>query len=250
MYSDKTLTCADCGQEFVFTASEQDFYAQRGFTEPRRCASCRASRKAARNSGTGAAPGPAAATAATAPAAGIPPAVATAATAAAAPVVAAAEAAATARTVVGIAIVGRGRCSPRPARTAARKPRSRSARPAASPSIARIASGRCEAAPTSSHPLGAGLPRARRATLEIPTRVVSRPGSNDSRGSVSGLPAVAPGRRWRRCRLRSSLTHPQVRSLRSSPAPCPRRPAATNAVGELSPRLAPAIANFGAEVVQ
>ena len=49
MYSDKTLTCADCGQEFVFTASEQDFYAQRGFTEPRRCASCRASRKAARN---------------------------------------------------------------------------------------------------------------------------------------------------------------------------------------------------------
>ena len=48
MYSDKTLTCADCGQEFVFTASEQDFYAQRGFTEPRRCASCRASRKAAR----------------------------------------------------------------------------------------------------------------------------------------------------------------------------------------------------------
>ena len=52
MYNDKTLTCADCGQQFVFTASEQDFYAQRGFTEPRRCASCRASRKAARgNSG-------------------------------------------------------------------------------------------------------------------------------------------------------------------------------------------------------
>lgn len=49
MYADKNLTCADCSQEFVFTASEQDFYAQRGFTEPRRCASCRASRKAARN---------------------------------------------------------------------------------------------------------------------------------------------------------------------------------------------------------
>ena len=53
MYSDKNLTCADCGQEFVFTASEQDFYAQRGFTEPRRCASCRASRKAARNADSG-----------------------------------------------------------------------------------------------------------------------------------------------------------------------------------------------------
>ena len=50
MYNDKNLPCADCGQEFVFTSSEQDFYAQRGFTEPRRCPSCRASRKAARNS--------------------------------------------------------------------------------------------------------------------------------------------------------------------------------------------------------
>ena len=53
MYNDKNLTCSDCGQEFVFTASEQDFYAQRGFTEPRRCASCRASRKAARNTDGG-----------------------------------------------------------------------------------------------------------------------------------------------------------------------------------------------------
>jgi CxxC-x17-CxxC domain-containing protein len=48
LYSDKTLTCADCGQQFVFTASEQDFYAQRGFTEPRRCPADRAARKAAR----------------------------------------------------------------------------------------------------------------------------------------------------------------------------------------------------------
>jgi CxxC-x17-CxxC domain-containing protein len=53
VYTDKNLTCADCGQEFVFTASEQDFYAQRNFTEPRRCASCRASRKAARNASDG-----------------------------------------------------------------------------------------------------------------------------------------------------------------------------------------------------
>ncbi len=53
MYTDKTLTCADCGQPYVFTASEQDFYAQRGFTEPRRCPSCRASRKAARGTGGG-----------------------------------------------------------------------------------------------------------------------------------------------------------------------------------------------------
>jgi CxxC-x17-CxxC domain-containing protein len=48
LYSDKVMTCADCSQDFVFTASEQEFYATRGFTEPRRCPSCRASRKAAR----------------------------------------------------------------------------------------------------------------------------------------------------------------------------------------------------------
>ena len=48
MYADKVLTCADCGQEFVFSGREQEFYATRGFTEPRRCGSCRASRKASR----------------------------------------------------------------------------------------------------------------------------------------------------------------------------------------------------------
>ena len=53
MYNDKTLTCADCSQQFVFTASEQDFYAQRGFSNPLRCPSCRASRKAARGDSAG-----------------------------------------------------------------------------------------------------------------------------------------------------------------------------------------------------
>ena len=49
--ADKTLTCSDCQQTFEFTASEQQFYSDRGFTEPRRCPSCRASRKAARDNG-------------------------------------------------------------------------------------------------------------------------------------------------------------------------------------------------------
>ncbi len=53
MYADKVLTCADCGQEFVFTGREQEFYATRGFSEPRRCGSCRASRKAARGDSGG-----------------------------------------------------------------------------------------------------------------------------------------------------------------------------------------------------
>jgi len=46
---DRTIACADCGSEFVFTAGEQEFYAQRGFTEsPKRCSTCRARRKAQR----------------------------------------------------------------------------------------------------------------------------------------------------------------------------------------------------------
>ena len=50
---DKTLTCVDCNQEFAFSASEQQFYADRQFSEPRRCPSCRASRKASRGGSSG-----------------------------------------------------------------------------------------------------------------------------------------------------------------------------------------------------
>ena len=47
MYQDKTLICKDCGNEFVFTAGEQEFYAEKGFeNEPARCKDCRVSRKA------------------------------------------------------------------------------------------------------------------------------------------------------------------------------------------------------------
>lgn len=46
MNQDRNLTCRDCGEEFVFTASEQDFFAEKGFTnDPGRCAECRAIRK-------------------------------------------------------------------------------------------------------------------------------------------------------------------------------------------------------------
>ena len=52
MYEDKTLICRDCGAEFVFTAGEQQFYAEKGFqNEPVRCKSCRDARKNARNNG-------------------------------------------------------------------------------------------------------------------------------------------------------------------------------------------------------
>jgi len=49
--SDRTLTCRDCGQAFVFTAGEQAFYSERGYSEPLRCPSCRAARKQQRSSG-------------------------------------------------------------------------------------------------------------------------------------------------------------------------------------------------------
>lgn len=56
MFQDKTLTCRDCGEPFVFTAGEQQFYAERGFqNEPSRCMPCRNNRRAAgpRSGGTG-----------------------------------------------------------------------------------------------------------------------------------------------------------------------------------------------------
>jgi CxxC-x17-CxxC domain-containing protein len=48
-YSDKVLTCRDCGAEFTFTTGEQEFFASRGFAnEPTRCPTCRASRRSQR----------------------------------------------------------------------------------------------------------------------------------------------------------------------------------------------------------
>lgn len=45
-FQDKTLVCKDCGAEFIFTAGEQQFYAEKGFTnEPQRCPGCRKARK-------------------------------------------------------------------------------------------------------------------------------------------------------------------------------------------------------------
>lgn len=46
-FADQTLTCKDCGQPFTWTASEQEFYAQKGFQNaPVRCPNCRQAKKA------------------------------------------------------------------------------------------------------------------------------------------------------------------------------------------------------------
>ncbi len=46
MFEDRTLACADCGEDFVFTASEQEFYREKGYdNDPKRCVKCRQQRK-------------------------------------------------------------------------------------------------------------------------------------------------------------------------------------------------------------
>jgi CxxC-x17-CxxC domain-containing protein len=51
-YVDRTITCVDCGVEFVHSAADQEYYAQKEFTsDPKRCASCRAYRRTNRDAG-------------------------------------------------------------------------------------------------------------------------------------------------------------------------------------------------------
>ena len=53
-YTDQVITCTDCGIDFVFSASEQEFFAEKGFASaPKRCASCRAQRRASGGGGGG-----------------------------------------------------------------------------------------------------------------------------------------------------------------------------------------------------
>ncbi|MDO8688746.1 MAG: zinc-ribbon domain containing protein [Dehalococcoidia bacterium] len=53
-YEEKTLTCADCGKSFAFTVEEQEFHAQKGFTNlPKRCPDCRSARRSERGGSGG-----------------------------------------------------------------------------------------------------------------------------------------------------------------------------------------------------
>ena len=52
-YTEKQLTCVDCGTAFTFSAAEQERFAELGFTnEPKRCAPCRAAKKASGGGGS------------------------------------------------------------------------------------------------------------------------------------------------------------------------------------------------------
>lgn len=51
MFEDKSLICEECGQEFIFTSGEQEFYHQKGFeNQPKRCKDCRTQRRNSRSS--------------------------------------------------------------------------------------------------------------------------------------------------------------------------------------------------------
>jgi len=53
-YTDKTLTCVECGAEFTFSAEDQEYHASRGFAnEPKRCPTCREARRGGGGGGRG-----------------------------------------------------------------------------------------------------------------------------------------------------------------------------------------------------
>lgn len=40
-FEPRVLICCECGEEFVFTAAAQQYFAERGYTEdPKRCKAC------------------------------------------------------------------------------------------------------------------------------------------------------------------------------------------------------------------
>ena len=56
-FQDKSLNCVDCGAEFIWTAGEQLFFADKNFkNEPKRCKSCKAKRASRPASGGGGRP--------------------------------------------------------------------------------------------------------------------------------------------------------------------------------------------------
>lgn len=48
-FEDRNLTCVECNQSFIFSADDQQYHADKGYTnEPKRCPSCRQARRANR----------------------------------------------------------------------------------------------------------------------------------------------------------------------------------------------------------
>ena len=51
MVQDKSLVCVECGESFQFSADDQRYHEEKGYTEPKRCPACRQARRAQRTQG-------------------------------------------------------------------------------------------------------------------------------------------------------------------------------------------------------
>jgi hypothetical protein len=45
---DRELTCVDCGASFTWSAEDQAFFQEKGYSQPKRCKPCRQAKKASR----------------------------------------------------------------------------------------------------------------------------------------------------------------------------------------------------------
>jgi len=46
--NDIELQCIDCGDSFIFTENDQNFFKEQGYSQPKRCKICRRKKKEAR----------------------------------------------------------------------------------------------------------------------------------------------------------------------------------------------------------
>ena len=54
VFQERTLTCAECGSSFIFSVDDQQYHAEKGYTnEPKRCPACRQARRSERGGGMG-----------------------------------------------------------------------------------------------------------------------------------------------------------------------------------------------------
>jgi len=51
--TDQEIVCVDCSNSFLFTAQEQEFFAEKDFSAPKRCRPCRQAKKEQKGQGGG-----------------------------------------------------------------------------------------------------------------------------------------------------------------------------------------------------
>jgi len=51
VFRDQTIACAGCGQPFLWTAEQQEFYQEKQLSAPKRCKPCRDARRNERERG-------------------------------------------------------------------------------------------------------------------------------------------------------------------------------------------------------